>query len=851
MNIFRTIKSYIRSKLSFKDSYWKVNSLFQRWIYKFRNLEIKTKNIREKSTTNLIMIKVLFIDNLWSILKTSLISIFLLLIPGWLLKVYSGNQAIIFFNKFFDPISETNISSYDGLLIAIITVIGIMLTLFLTNVAVGIESVYAELPREIRNLFIKERISNWYTNYMISIMMICLVFLGGAVINNLRFKYLIIIVIILGLYSIRAFSLLGTRSFQLLDLSSLLGILTDEFQKYAQKTTSKSKNWLEAPFQEYYRKKAKKTLLNFISLLKIIRLKSKSVDISLNDAIGETAKFLSVYQGIKTSIPTDSKWFEQKPKYESWYLSSSINVDLATNTQTDLYPQHESDSFWIENTLFEELIYTLDKKIENKDLNSGLFILQTACDICIMLSQSLDTELALNYFMKIAESIQRIEKIDIYLIEKMEEESELNQKIGYADIVGFCFIEIFLKFVEGLSSVEPFTIKQKLSKINLRDKTSLYSCDFPCFLLKHLETIQERIQYEIGIEGKIITPNWYLSMLLINEVNSQIQKLLDGFQKQLDDLIFLYEKLQSNDKYIEATTLLLRLFEFTNKYDFHLTKLRKKWDDGLNQENHKEERLYRDIWELSLQKSNSVQEILYRKYAESIPVLSKIKKREDLPDYLGRAVHVIGQRCFASIINQKYVEFDHLYKFYFIGVFSEEDYLKNILADRNSYQLFAYSIAPIIELIELSGYVYLLSALYQDTHIRETAVRIWDKFIHENEKDSLEYLSSIIRYEKSNFSLTDRSGIRSTWKLAVQKLLREIPTKESTNSPLPFLSMEVDHPSELVRAIAGDPNSLMLFYDGVDIFTVEYLYKYKNFPKFNKGSISSLQSKLIKIKKNK
>jgi hypothetical protein len=217
--------------------------------------------------------------------------------------------------------------------------------------------------------------------------------------------------------------------------------------------------------------------------------------------------------------------------------------------------------------------------------------------------------------------------------------------------------------------------------------------------------------------------------------------------------------------------------------------------------------------------------------AQCIPELSKSEWSQDLPDYFGKAVHVVGEECFNALINNKADLFARIFPTYFFGALSTFEKLQPLTT--GWHYAGAIFTAPVLDLIELSGYAMLFAELHQTPSLQQICFGQWDKYLQpSNKRQSLEWLSAVLSYNNNLFAIAPRSIIRSNWELQFNALLRDLPRKPlshlSSRRGLPFIDARVViHPSILIRFLGGDsPDGLLPMYNGKDVFVDLYLAKF-------------------------
>jgi len=126
--------------------------------------------------------------------------------------------------------------------------------------------------------------------------------------------------------------------------------------------------------------------------------------------------------------------------------------------------------------------------------------------------------------------------------------------------------------------------------------------------------------------------------------------------------------------------------------------------------------------------------------------------------------------------------------------------------------------APVIDLLDLSGYARLFSEYHQDAQLWQPIGSLWEKYVHGN-NGALNRLAAIISLGSIPFHLPHRGILRTNWQIAVQRHIRQ-GTGGGEPEDFLFGGRKVNHPSALVRYFVRSD-----FTDGVDIIVGDFFFK--------------------------
>ena len=138
------------------------------------------------------------------------------------------------------------------------------------------------------------------------------------------------------------------------------------------------------------------------------------------------------------------------------------------------------------------------------------------------------------------------------------------------------------------------------------------------------------------------------------------------------------------------------------------------------------------------------------------------------------------------------------------------------------------AVAPLLDLMDISGYTYLFSDYHDTPRLKETITMVWDEYIDQNTK-RIQFLAGAVLLTESAFESAHRSINRTRWKQIIQQRLEDVEHQEVTRSrDIPLIGSEVVimHKSPLVRIFAKDRPFLP--FDGIDIFLAKYVRQREN-----------------------
>ena len=239
-----------------------------------------------------------------------------------------------------------------------------------------------------------------------------------------------------------------------------------------------------------------------------------------------------------------------------------------------------------------------------------------------------------------------------------------------------------------------------------------------------------------------------------------------------------------------------------------------------------------DINELREKRNQREKELLKLMSEESV-LLFLLSRPESYPDFAGQFLHTVGEALLINMCEKDYEMVETLFKRYFGGCVLEFQKLrpKEFGSDQQTLYNMKIAAAPLLDLMDISGYAYLFSEYHDEPRLKEPITQAWSTYLNEgSESQRLQSLAAAVSLSESGIEIEHRSTLRSRWKQIIQRLLRNIEQEEvPLNDELTAISgilVEPErfpkHKSPLVRVLARHPD--YLFYDGIDIFIAKYVH---------------------------
>ncbi len=715
-----------------------------------------------------------------------------------------------------ENISEDSQGAYDSFLITIITVVGIFLTLYLANLSAVIGSLYAELPEKLRNLTIREKVGNVSVEYLVFLTVFSLVLLSAGALLELRPRAALYITSILGVMTIPMFLSLARRAFGFLDPTQLASSILQELDQYTYYATTKGTLSYDPSFQHHYQLKAVDALHGLARLVEVAQQRDSLRVEALARLSMQIAWFFPRYLRMKRQIPTDSRWFKYNLEHLDWYTADITRLQLALATYIPLPPSEKVDHYWLENELFELNYTVLRDALQDSRIRVIQQSLENALRFWDILGTELETGTAIRFMSEISATI-------IDLASSTETSSPIRNEletIQWLDYLSLLPIRLALGFQKGAQTIDVHDLAAKIAKANWLNSRTAYDLNLPFSVLTTLEGIQHRLSFEIRSERRRISPEWYIQQLVFHNLFKVLVREIEALVGLVDSFYVQHAKtLIASKRYSYALAFLSRGLEYVNKLGYHFNPLG-ELTSRLETYRINNMADWKDFdWSTIEARLDEGNKSLILTMADCI-AYCPIPQRPNTPDVLGQAVNLVSQSYFAALCSKDTELALRLYPRLFHGLLQKHDDLQAKYVN-NRQVMFTYIIDPIVDLLELSGYTFVMAEFHQEPTVWKMCEQLWQQYLVADSK--LEYFAAISKYIRNPWHQnTAHNLIRTQRESIFASYLREIK-QDYEFDPRDYIPRtKVLHPSLLIRMLAQHEFALSM-HDPIDIFVDLYL----------------------------
>lgn len=696
---------------------------------------------------------------------------------------------------------------------------GTLLGLYFTAISVVVSTGYARVPPEIRALMIRDEASSLYFGVLAQFTAVMAVMLTAVsftiplgALNNLLAAFF-------ALFSIFSFVVLSLRALDFFEPANLIPPLNKALSRSIREVTPDGFNWQDASFQAHHQKVAESALECYANLVTVAAAKENVSVAALTDFARELLRAMRQYARIKARIPTDSYWFKRTGRQKRWLTASEHEVELALMTDTALTPEQVPDLDWFE-TRVAGVLQRIAQELVAREDSAGLGELGQA------LAQTAGT---LGEQLAVTEALQLWRAVGAQfwgrgaLINPTDSDpAGASHNLGLMDLYACGYIGIFLGLSRGLPAVSASATVERVDAINWKKRRTLYQIvPAPRALVREIESLGKRLEFERRVEGEIISPSWLRAEMaargLVTFLHGAIPALLDEFERMASQA----EALLQANHYVAASQLSFRSLETANKLLRHFHDYREAATAWTALNRSKEYTWPQLDWEGWQQRVTAARTRFIQNLAGSTPYLDSLPEGSALPDLFGQAYSVLGDECIAALTAGDVALFQELFRAFFPATLAMSGKLLRQQADSTANALAAMS-APLLDLLAISGYAEIFSAL--DGKAFSSVVKeTWDAHLAKfpTEAARQPFLRILMALGEQTGWLSPRARLRMRWKQALEQVLRQRglmtgrPSWREDEHP----AMQ-EHADPLIRSLAAASS---LFTDAEDVFLVRYV----------------------------
>ena len=798
--------------LAQKRLFWKAKVVFARLAFSgYRGLFGIRHRFREEGTTT---------KSLLSLLRLTLGDLVLALSLAAGLQISNPYLAPWFTNQGFTIPTE---SDYGTLLAAVISGGAVFIGLYYAAISAIGGAIYARVPNNIRELLAQERVGSAYMRFLavFTYFGVCLLAFHSA---GLKPVVSAVPLVLLGAgLAIIGFVRLGARAFYLFDPTSLSSRLFEQLQRCHAQVQAGSYRWSDQSFQRHAYGRARDAVDTLAAVSGITAQETHLNGRPFAGLCANLLLFLCRYETVKKSIPTDSLWYEQRYVHSDWYRTDDTATSIAHQTATGLQPRSVSDPKWVESAILPivQRCLELNAKARRYDIVNDLLNYLDA--YAQQLAKERQVEPALDLIRDVFSWCEAL----IFATGDGTADEESLEHIGICGQIAGMPVNVLLAYVRTIESDGRDAVRQRIRQITWKSEKSIYKTGFAVHVLKQLEWLRPRLEFEERVEGHVISPLWYLQELITQAEAENHAAAMICFHNEACKLYERWIKtaISSQHPWL-AAMMISRESEYWHKLAYHMAAMNQLWND-LNSDRRLEELSWPSVAsdDLTRKRQQRETELLKLMSVQSVRLsLISSSRPDSFPDFAGQFLHTIGEAVFSAMCRNDCDTVELLFKSYFDGSLLQFDRLRpqETGSDWQRQTDIKVAVAPLLDLMDISGYAYFLSDYHGTPHLQELIANTWDEYLKQDAANRIQFLAEAVSLTESAFEIAHRGVNRTRWKQILEQRLKNVERREvawDIDGPFRNFDSDIKHKSPLVRIFARD--IAMTLYDGIDVFLYE------------------------------
>lgn len=761
----------------------------------------------------------------WSRSATVILIVGVLLVIAAVAFVYSRGIGVVSLWRILWSVGVDSTLFVEGLS-AMIALHGVLLGLHFTLVSGLITNIYPHASRPVISLITKEK-SNYayiWVNVISLIYAIALLLFEAHKFHPPLLLFLFSLSA--GIVTLFALVKLGTKGFRLTDPTALAENPINEILLVWARGATRGFLANDKNFQNHFYILANKCMDKVEELVVGAIGRSKETSYYLVTFCEYLVRLASYYQTPKRKIHSQSYWFPRQSAGVNWYLADDSRLQIAYSTQTQI-SEEKVNHFWLEERVTELIKKILEKSLESPETLNSIGIADWVNTLMERLSFELETE---NTIKLIDEYRQMIEA-------HMEGISDQFIKAGLVDRASLFASTAFLGFLKFIRELDLDALEKKIHATDWCYSTSLFSLELPVAVIREVEYLPDRLEFEVSVEDRIVSPTWYRRDLLFKAMSNAFYNSLTAqvlFAETRHKI--LAAKLLKSEDHAAAVIACLSGLQ-------HCQKILGNLDDIQAKVTNLQERcILQDLpwptyeWDEYADRMNAAKHELEKIMAQCLYGIIDKPLHPDLPDLIGEVTSKTGEACFDALQRGDAKAFAILFPAYMHGAITCSNRTEKVLGITE--EQFAHRrCVPTLDLLHLSGYALMYSELHGKPEIWRVCSRMWDLYMRY--QTNATYISAAINFSTGTFGILPRGVSRTNWQMALQRDLSQLPTENVPSSGWIIGSRErVQHPSAIIRAVAGTHRLgdwVNLLHDGLAIFVMLYLKQHPVASQFDYG----------------
>lgn len=705
-------------------------------------------------------------------------------------------------------------ADFEAVVITAVGAEGVFLGLYFTTVGVIAATAYAEVPGEIRSMFVAEPRSRMYTNAVVAAIVFGLGLLGAGSLGFTPYRMTLAAFAFLTVLSVLSLVSLGSDLFNFFDLSALSRSLPSEFLQAVRGASTNRWRTSDAQRQQALHADGARVLRTYRQLVELVVLRKGGEARAPIRLLIQQLMLWNNYSARKASIPTGSQWFALAVDHPSWLTLDSTRLNLALSTRTSVQAGTKPDRLWVETELAEQFKELMPLVVESRDWPQAISLLDRSNDLVGALVVRWQVDEALILARATASLL-----VDAH--ETADDESG-TLRLAAVERSTLSLTAAWLGFGRSMRGIDPDKMSASVDRA-VSTELGPYSAGLPVSILPLLEEVTAGLEFERRTEGRTVTPDWWIHHMCGRELSKAVCDTARSLTAEVERAVVRAGEDDGALAPDERAVLAFAGMELCAKMHANLYEAQSALV--------RLETLHRPAagdgaWEeLDASTSDEIRDFerrLVMTLARAARELPEKDHTGDRPDLFGQAYRTIHDVAFAAILSGD----DDLA----LKLFGE----LMAFVDRARLRLFAdlegaapdsqiaFVIEPFLDVMELSGAALLMHEL-DDSGVWTGVKSMWDSVLDAASQPPLaSHLLVALEARDSIFALTPGGLQRTNRRRQVAEVMasRGVQRRNAFFSFTPEPGPPADQ-SPVVTAMS--PTQMGMDRDLPDLFAAEYL----------------------------
>ena len=724
-----------------------------------------------------------------------------------------------------------NNNAFFSFLLSGLSVAGIILGLYCSNIISIYSSIYVNAPTHVSELFQNDLVTNKSIKSIINYIILNLIVLVEHV-SGIHHSFVTVVVLSSFIvYVVVYYSKTRNRTLQLSNTYSISHRLYVEIMKSIKRVSTGRYYSQDINYQAFYQKKSERELQTLSDLARFNTENSQNRNSSMLEFMKNNLNLIAFYWRYKKSIPFDSEWFKERPIYKQWHWASDHEIQIALHTGTTIQPSRDRDCNWFEDNLVKINNICFDKLCESNDYHSIYEYLYAFATLQENAASADTLHFSLQAIFSLQEKIQSIYK-DEKTVKKAKSDGDSTLP-GIVELMVGAYTEIVLGINKLVDSIDITALLE-----NAKGNYCFSKIDFsknPFLNNSAIQDLYRCIETELEIEKHVITPTWHIHQVIAQIVYNHLCEMVEIFNRIANVILPSFGEFFEKKKiYTEAMIVYSKIAELLSKENVGCNTLNSLFPTLLAM--HKESNV---IWE-----ENPYDEYKQatRKTVMSLPqnwmecstkyALNHWTRREEHPDLLGFCYNNFCEFLIASIEENDLDRFQAAYPNFLRVMFLYQEYIRNdLLKVKEKYRqgiVFHVWTAPFFEYALISGFAIIWGELNSNMAWANAVSKSISDFIESDSSSStstlIQWSNLVMRRRHDVLGIGNRDVLNTNWEIRISNAIENLSTVEYEYGPFGNKTIKTD--SKIVKAFLGDSFSDFGLHDVEDVFFISCVNKY-------------------------